>query len=39
VLESRNLVAILLGGKFKEAHYKRLLAERSFIAAAVQLGG
>ena len=38
--ESRNIVAILLGGNLKEAHNKRLLAERSLIAAAaVQPGG
>jgi hypothetical protein len=37
VLESRNIVAILLGGNLKEAHNKRLLAERC-LAAAVQLG-
>jgi hypothetical protein len=39
VLESRNIVAILLGGNLKEAHNKRFLAERCLIAAAVQLGG
>jgi hypothetical protein len=39
VLESRNIVAILLGEKLKEAHNKRLLAERCLIVAAVQMGG
>jgi hypothetical protein len=39
VLESRNIVAILLGGNFKEAHNKRLFAEKCLIAAAVQPGG
>jgi hypothetical protein len=39
VLESRNIVAILLGGKLKEAHNKRLFAEKCLIAAAGQLGG
>ena len=39
VLESRNILAVLLGGKFKVGHNKRLLAERCLIAAAVQLGG
>ena len=39
MLESRNIVAILLGGNLKEAHNKSLLAERCLIAAAaVQLG-
>jgi len=39
VLGSRNTATILLGGKLKEAHNERLLAERCLIAAAVQLGG
>ena len=39
VLESRIIVAILLGGNLEEAHSKRVLAERCLIAAAVQLGG
>jgi len=39
VLESRNIVGILLGGNINEAHNKKLLAERCLIAAAVQLGG
>jgi len=39
VLESRNIVAVLLGGNLKEAHNKRFLAERYLIAAVVQLGG
>jgi len=39
VLESRNIGGILLGGNLKEAHNKKLLAERCLIAAAVQLGG
>jgi hypothetical protein len=38
VLESRNIIAILLGGNLKEAHNKRLMAEWCLIAA-VQLGG
>lgn len=40
MLESRNIVAILLGGNLKEAHNKSLLAERCLITtAAVRLGG
>ena len=39
MLESRNIVAILLGGNLKEAHNKRFKAERCLIATAVQLGG
>jgi hypothetical protein len=37
-MESRNIVTILLRGNIKEAHNKRLLAERCLIAApSVQL--
>jgi hypothetical protein len=39
MLESRNIVGILLRGNLKEAHNKRFLAERWLITAAVQLGG